>query len=157
VEEVEIGDGFTEQATRIGAGGLVTGDALFPGRCEYRLSYTLPVVNGALQLPIAAPAAVDNLIVFTPAQGARVEAAGLSGGEVVDAGDGKARMFRAQNLAAGATVSLNISDLVAPAPLAAVSPDSPATARNVAVGGAFLLVLIGAGMMLIKRPQPRKA
>ena len=94
VEEVELGDGFTEAGCRIEGGKLVTGDPLFPGRAEWRFSYVLPIEQGTAKLPIASPAAADNLIVFAPADGALIRADGLSGGDVVDAGDGKVRMYR---------------------------------------------------------------
>lgn len=160
-QQVELGDGFTEQATHLVDGSLVSGDALFPGRAEYRFSYFVPIVNGSARLSIAPPAAADNLIVFAPADGATIQATGLNGGDVVDAGDGKVRMYRAEHLAQGAPVALSISNITAPAaevPVA-VAPvvASPSSARNVAVGGAFLLVIVGGAMMLIKKPQPRKA
>ena len=74
------GGRFDEDDTRVVGNQLVTGSALFPGRSEFRMTYTVPVKNGAVELPIVTPAAVGNLIVFVPADGSQVTATGLEGG-----------------------------------------------------------------------------
>ena len=77
-------------------------------------------------------------------------------------GGGKVRMYTAQNLAAGAVATLSISG-IKPAPVAAAD-DSPAdtssstlSPRNLVMGGAFLLVLVGAALMLMKKPAAKQA
>ena len=166
VEEVDLGDGFTQEGCRIADGKLVTGDPLFPGRTEYRFSYLLPIGKAEAHLPIASPAAADNLIVFAPADGALIKAEGLSGGDVVDSGSGQVRMYRAENLAAGATVNLELSNINIPsaagiAPAAGGAPNARPEISNgpreVALGGAFLMVLVGGAMLLMKKPQVKKA
>ncbi|HUO09482.1 MAG TPA: hypothetical protein VM008_14330 [Phycisphaerae bacterium] len=159
--DIELGGGFDEQSTQLLNGKLLTADPLFPGRTEFRISYNIPADNGSAQLVISAPAAVDNLIVFAPADGATLTPTNLLGGDIMDAGQGKVRMFRAQNLAAGATATLTISNLLSSAPLSATpaptGSDNPLSAKNIAIGGAFLLALVGVGMMLVKKPQAKKA
>jgi hypothetical protein len=66
-------------------------------------------------------------------------------------------MYRATNLAAGATVRLAITGIKAAAGEAdAAAPATGLNARNVAVGGAFLLVLLGTALLLLKKPQGKK-
>jgi hypothetical protein len=162
-DDVELGGSFDEDLTKIVDGRLVTGSALFPGRSEFRITYTVPAKNGALELPIVAPEAVGNLIVFLPADDAKVTAAGLSGGSAVDMGQGSVRMYRAENLKAGQTALLSIAGIKATTPAdvpgaagaSAIKPPAM-SARNVAMGGAFLIALIGAGMILIRKPQAKK-
>ncbi|MGN6369248.1 MAG: hypothetical protein ACTHN5_13385 [Phycisphaerae bacterium] len=163
--DIELAGAFTDQGAQLVNNNVITADPLFPGRTEFRISYNLPAETGSLQLPITAPATgggVDNLIVFAPADSTTLTANGLAGGDVMDMGMGgggspmKVRMFRAQNLAAGATVTLTISNLLSSAPLTA-SAAGPFSSKNIALSGAFLLALLGAGMMLARKPQPKKA
>jgi hypothetical protein len=165
-DQVELGGSFDEDASSIVDGKLVSGGALFPGRSEYRITYTVAAKGGNLELPITTPAAVENLIVFVPADDVQVTATGgLSGGKPVDMGEGSIRMFRGQKLAAGETATLSIKGIkAAPAPGTPGAGTEGATvaatgfsARNVAMGGAFLIALIGAGMILIKKPQEKTA
>jgi hypothetical protein len=169
IDQLELGGSFDEDASKLVDGKLITAGPLFPGRSEYRLTYTVPAKDGALELPIAPPTgaqSVGNLIVFLPADGTDVKATGISGGEAVDMGEGKVRMYRAQDLAPNFKVNLSIRG-IKPTPAAAAadsSDDVPLaaapsrfSARNLAMGGAFLMVLIGAGLMLMKKPQPKKA
>jgi hypothetical protein len=71
------------------------------------------------------------------------------------------RMYQAENLAAGASARLTIQGIKpADADLAgadAIKPASGVSMRNIALGGAFLITIIGAGMILMKKPQARKA
>jgi len=159
-DQVELGGSFDEDASKIVDGKLVTGGALFPGRSEYRITYTVPAKDGNLELPVTTPAAVENLIVFVPADDVQVTATGISGGQAVDMGEGSIRMFRGQHLAAGQTAVLSIKGIKAPAADVAVASATGSTGfslRNVAMGAAFLVALIGAGMILIKKPQEKKA
>jgi hypothetical protein len=158
-DQVELGGSFDEEASSIVDGKLVTASALFPGRSEFRLSYIVPAKDGALELPIAAPAAVGTLVVFLPADDTQVTATGLTGGDPVDMGQGKIRMFRAQGLQTGAIANLSIKGIKAAAidehgaPAVATSKFSP---RNVAMAGAFLLVLGGLALMLMKKSPSKK-
>lgn len=161
VDDVELGGSFDEDASKVADGKLVTGGAIFPGRSEYRITYTVAAKNGALDLPISAPAAVGNLIVFVPADDVQVTATGLTGGQPVDMGQGAVRMYRAQNLAPGSKALLSVTGIkpvgADPGAEAAAIKPSGFSARNVAMGGAFLIALIGAGMMLMKKNQVKKA
>jgi hypothetical protein len=157
-QDVKLGGSFDEDVSKIADGKLITSSALFPGRSEFRITYTVPAKDGAITLPIVTPAAVDNLIVFVPADGTQVTSSGpLSGGDVVNMGESSNRMFRAQNLPGGATASISVKGIKAS--LAEDAPAGPSkwTARNVAIGGAFIMVLAGAAMVLFKKPQPKKA
>ena len=75
-------------------------------------------------------------------------------------GGGAVRMYSAENLAAGALANLSITGIkAAPAAaedVAAGGGGSQMSPRNLAVGGAFLLVLAGAALMLMKKPQAKK-
>jgi hypothetical protein len=160
-DQIELG-GFDDDATNLVDGKLVTASPLPPGRNEFRLTYTVAAPGGSLELPITAPRDVGNLIVFLPADDAQVKATGLiDNGTQSMGGDagGKVRMFRAENLAAGTTATLSIKG-IKPGPALAEEGAAPAksqfSARNVAIGGGFLLVLAGAALMLMKKPQPRK-
>jgi hypothetical protein len=159
VEHIALGEAFDEDETRLAGNDLVTGTALLPGRCEYQLTYELPARNGAVELPIVTPAAVGNLIVFVPADETQVAATGLEGGKPVKMGQdmGTVRMYQAQNLAAGAAVKLAITGIkAAPAEAGGGMAEAGWSTRNVAIGAAFLLVLAGAALMLMKKPKPEK-
>jgi hypothetical protein len=158
-DQVSLGGAFDEDSTHIVGGKLVTGSALFPGRSEFRMTYTVPVKAGAVELPIVTPAAVGNLIVMVPADETQVTATGLEGSPPVSMGEGQPaiRMFRAQNLAAGAMVKLAIAGIkAAPAGADTGVPETGWSGRNVAIGAAFLLVLAGAALMLMKKPKAEK-
>ena len=111
-------------------------------------------------MPIAITRSVESLRVFLPADDTTVKATGLTDGGTIDTeamGGGILRIYRADGLAAGTTASLSVTGIKpaeAEGDLAAVR--SRFSARNVALGGAFLLVLAGAALMLMKKPQPRK-
>ena len=163
-DNLELGGNFDEESSKVVAGKLVTSGALFPGRCEYRVGYTVPAKDGALELPVAPPATAGQVIVFVPADSTQVVARGLTGGAAVDMGQGKVRMFRAQNVLATANAGLSITGIkagLAAGAMAAGEPaaatDSKFSARNLALGGAFLIVLLGVGMLLIKKPKPAEA
>jgi hypothetical protein len=105
------------------------------------------------------PAAVGNLIVMVPADETQVTATGLEGGQPVAMGEGQGsiRMYRAQNLAAGAMAKLAITGIkAAPAEADGGMPETGWSGRNVAIGAAFLLVLAGAALMLMKKPKAEK-
>jgi hypothetical protein len=143
--DVEWSGAFDEKDTQKEGGKLVTGSPLFPGTSEFRVSYTLPVKGGAVELPITAPAAVGTLIVIVPADGTSVTGPGLEGGEKMDMGNGQGsvRMFRATKLAAGTTMTVAIRGL------------GGGNLRNVLIGGAFLLVLVGVGVGLMRKPKAK--
>ena len=161
VDDVELSGGFDEDLSKITDGKLVTGSTLFPGRSEYRLTYKVTSKNGVLDLPIVTPAAVGSLIVFLPADDSKVSVTGLTGGKPMDMGDGgSVRMYRADNLPAGATASISVTG-IKPAPAANTGDSSVIkppglSARDIAMGGAFFIALIGAGMVLMKKPQAKK-
>ena len=60
-----------------------------------------------------------------------------------------------QNLASGTTVKLAITGIQA-APAEGEASGGVWSMRNVAIGGAFLLVLAGAALMLMKKPKAEK-
>jgi hypothetical protein len=163
-ENVELGGSFDTAATKLADGKIVTGGALFPGRSEYRVGYTVPAKERAVTLEIGAPAAAGHLMVVVPEDGTKVTATGLGAGMVRDMGDHQVRMFAASDLAAGKTVSLAISGI----PLASASDvghdeetaaakPTRFTAQNITLGGAFLMVLVAIGMMLMRKPSAKKA
>lgn len=160
-QNVELGGSFDQEASSLVDGKLITSSALFPGRSEFRLGYFVPVKDGNLELPISAPATVGTLVVFLPADDAKVTATGLSGGDPVDmGGQGKVRMFRGQNIQPGAVASLSIKG-IKPPPDAHADHSAPAavgrfSARNIAMGGAFLMVLAGIALMLMKKSPGKK-
>ena len=161
VDDVELASGFDEELSKIADGKLVTGGPLYPGRSEYRIVYTIPAKNGTLELPITTPAAVTNLIVFVPADDVQVTATGLTGGQPIDMGQGPIRMYRAQNLPAGAVATLSIKGIkpaAADADAAAAPEIKPAgiSGKSIAMGAAFLIALVGAGMIFIKKQSPKK-
>jgi hypothetical protein len=159
--DIELGGSFEEKSTKLVDGKLVTGGALFPGRSEYRIAYNVPANKGAVTLDIGGPATVGHLMVFVPADGAEVKATGLEGGDVTKMGEGNVRVYRASNLQAGTMARLAITGIV---PMIGdghepgeVAKTSGFTAKNMALGGAFLMVLVAAGMMLMKKPAAKKA
>jgi hypothetical protein len=158
-DQIELG-GLDEEASTIQDGKLVTSSALFPGRSEIRIGYIVPAKDGNLELPIAAPAYVGALKVFLPADETQVTATGLTGGDPVAMGGGNIRMFQAQGLAAGTTVNLSIKG-IKPTPVdehdhAAPVAQGKFSARNVAMAGAFLMVLGGLALMLMKKNPSKK-
>jgi hypothetical protein len=76
-------------------------------------------------------------------------------------GQGKVRMFRGQNIQPGTVASLSISG-IKPAPDTHADHSAPVavgkfSARNIAMGGAFLMVLAGIAVMLMKKNPHKKA
>lgn len=144
-KEVELGGEWDEASTRMEVGKVVTGSPLFPGESEYQVHYTLPVKGGAVELPIVAPAAIENLIVVVPADGARVTAKGLEGGQAVKMGEdrGAVRMYRAMDVPAGTKVVVAIGGI----------GKGWAGMRKMLMGAGFLLVLAGVGVMMMRRKK----
>jgi hypothetical protein len=154
-KDVQLDAGFDTDLTEIAKGMLVTASPLFPGRNEVRFSYTLAATAGKVGLSIAAPVPVGSLMVFLPADQTKVTATGLEGGDVMSMGDHSVRVYKEQNLPAGARADLEISGLAAaPTGLAPAVNKSALSPKNLALAGGFLVVLVGAGLLLRK---PRKA
>jgi hypothetical protein len=162
--QIELGGSFDGEASTLVDGKITTASALFPGRSEFRLSYIVPASDGDLELPIWAPANVGTLVVFAPADETQITATGLSGGTPVDMGRGAVRMFKATDIGPGTRIALSIKG-IKPAPITAgehADHDHAAplaagrfSARNIAMGGAFLMVLAGIALLLMKK-NPRK-
>jgi len=149
--EVKLDGGF-DDATEITPGKIVTGGALFPGRSEYRINYTIHAANGKANLPITAPTDVGSMMIFLPADGVNVTATGITGGKEVNMGEGPVRMYRDSNVKAGSTATLAISGLGAEA-LAAPTTESKLNAKTVALAGVFMIVLGGIAWILARKPK----
>jgi hypothetical protein len=162
--QMELGGSFDQDASYIANDKVLTGGPLFPGNTKYTLTYTVPAKDGKLELPITTAATVANLIVFLPADDVQVSATGLTGGTPVDKGEGPVRMYTAQNLDLGAKVALAISGITpqlvesegAGDGETPVKAASGLSARSIALGGAFLIALIGAGMIVVKKSGAKK-
>ena len=83
-------------------------------------------------------------------------------GQAVDMGpQGKVRMFRGASLKPGLIATLAIKGITAapaePETAAVATPSSKFSITNLALAAAFLMILVGAGMIFAKKPQPKKA
>jgi hypothetical protein len=133
--------------------------ALPPGQQEYQISYTLPAKDGSASLVVVAPAPTSKLMVMLPEDGTTVTAQGLESGGSVDMGKGKTRFYKASSVPAGQEVKLVISG-IAPAAVASSSvlgAGSTQAAQMVAAAGAVVIVLFGAGFLLLKGTAKKAA
>ena len=152
-EEVEkISSNLAGGSTRLEPGSLLTGVPLIPGEHIYTLAYTLPVKDGVLHLALRSPLEIEQVLVHVPADGSKVKAMGLAlnakpVGVAEDAD--KVREYGAAGLPAGQMVELTIGGID-------VVEQSPWSAKNVAVGGAIVVVVIGLGVLMMK-PKKGKA
>jgi hypothetical protein len=104
-------------------------------------------------------------MVVVPEDEAKVTVTGMNSGMVRDMGDHQVRMFAAKDLELGKTVTLAISGIPVAAhdhdhdrgAEGAMTKSTGFSAKNMAMGGAFLMVLMAVGMMLMKKPTVKKA
>ncbi len=145
---IDLIAGFDEDSTRQDADHLLTAGAFFPGDNQFRFTYTLPLDKGAVTLPIVAPAPVGRMMVFLPADAA-VTATGLDDAKIVNMGAGPVHAYFASNLAPNSVATVTISGLAAPA-----APAAPGlfSARNVAIVGGLVILVVGVGLLFLKRP-----
>jgi hypothetical protein len=134
------------------------------GETQYQVKYTLAAVYaGKVNLPIVAPAPVNQMMAFVSEDGSpAITASGVedAGSRKTEKG-GTVHMFKAVEIAAGAQASLTIGNLPAEADTAAASGKGGAgesltmkAPQVIAAAGTLLLVLFGLAFMLVR---PAKA
>ena len=152
---LELGGGFQEPYAKVEGEKLVSTMPMFPGAMEFQINYIVPVKNGAAKWTIVAPATVDQLIVFAPADQSTVTVDGAKDGGTMDMGQGPMHMFRGAGIKAGQVVTLSFTGL---ASVAATSPAAAAPgnwARNIGAIGAGVVILLGSALLLVRRPAAK--
>jgi len=159
-------------------GNLVSSDPLKPGDNNYRLTYTIAAKDGAASFTITAPTPMQHLILMSPDDGTKVDAPGMNamGTQKMNPNSPAMRMFMAMALKKDQSVTISVSGLAdlkpeakPPSGDADPMPGMPAdaeasaatnagqpssmVAKVVALGGATLVLAIGAVVMLIKSPR----
>jgi hypothetical protein len=171
--DVQLVGGFRENSVKTEAGRIVNSMALTPGASQFRIVYTLPVKDGKAELALTTPAAIGHLMAFVPDDGSTVIAKGLEAGGVANMGNGKTRFYKAQELAAGATITLSLSNIPATPPAAAATEDAAGSAadsaaastvapsgqlaKTVAGAGGLAIFVVGGMLLMLKSPKRAKA
>lgn len=159
-QDVQLMGGFDEATAHIHKEGVLHGSPLFPGATRFQVGYAMLAKDGTVNLTLAAPADIGQMMVFVPAEGGTVMATGLEGGQTMSMGEEKVRAFRAAGIKKGQTVTLSIAGLTAGAGVAGSVADSGSkglSAKNVAIGGGVLLALCGVGLLFLKKPKAAAA
>jgi hypothetical protein len=169
--DVKLLGGFHDCCTATDGGTVTNHMAIVPGSTQYSLSYVVPAKDGKAELAITAPAAVGHLILFVPEDSTTVTANGLNAlGSMPMENGQKMRCYMGMNLAAQQTVGVTISDLakvVVPAaqadaeggattPAPALTKAASVLPQRLAVGGAALILVLGAMVMFFRSPKTVK-
>jgi hypothetical protein len=152
--DVQFGGAFHDCCTKVVDGKVVSEMPLVPGTTQYTLVYKMPVSGGKANFVVATPAPIGSMMVFAPDDGSTIVAQGIEDGGLATMGGGKTRVFRANNLAAGAKIELAMSNLSAK-PQAAMASSSK-TAKIVAGAGGLSIFLVGGMFLLRKGPGSAK-
>lgn len=147
--DLELGEGFGEASARVENQTLYYLEPVLPGTMRLQFAYTVPVNEGKARIPIIAPAATSQLIVFMPDDGSTIQAQNLVGGEskVMEKG-GKTRMYQASGLEAGAVATLTVTGLKSMG--ASSSASGMSMPQIIAAIGAGCVLVIGVVVMLLK-------
>jgi hypothetical protein len=159
ITNLELAGGFQDPYAKQQGDEVISTLPMFPGAMQFQVNYSVPITNGTAQWTIAAPATVEQLIVFAPADQSTVTVSGAQDNGKVDMGQGPMHMFRGSDIKAGRTVTLSFSGLAtatAAATPAAASPASVNWVRNIGAIGAIVVVVLGSAILLIKRPTGAK-
>jgi hypothetical protein len=110
-KDVRVFTGFDE-CCRMNGEAVVNVLPLMPEVAQYQLQYTVPAVNGKVDLSILAPANTDRTTVFAPEDGSLIAAAGLETMPVRNTEKGgKTRYFKSQSNKAGEVLTLSVTNL----------------------------------------------
>jgi hypothetical protein len=128
--------------TKVTAGRAVSAMPLKPGMSQIRMAYIVPITGGQAKFDIVAPAPVENLMLFVPSDGhVMSQAPGLMPAGAHEVHGKSMQCYQAAGLAAGARTSVAIGGLGVGHPGDGVGESS--------LGGAYAVVLIGLGAMLV--------
>ncbi|MCX5685166.1 MAG: hypothetical protein NT049_16005, partial [Planctomycetota bacterium] len=120
---VAFGGGFPEGGAEFLNGNLVSHTALRPGKAQFQFAYVIPVSEGKANLDIACPADTEQLVLAVPDDGSKVGSKGLAAGEVMSMGQTmKVRLFKAENVKAGAVISASFTNIPLPLPALPATP-----------------------------------
>ena len=161
---IHPGKGFNPDAIKIEGNRILHGRPLMPRQSRFQLNYAIPAdKDGTVTLELAAPAATARMMIFMPDDGAAVTATGLMADEPMANGQEQVRLYRAEQMPAGAKASLQIGKAKRSAAGAGESgddlaqdlPDQPAdkgssTPQMVATYGVGTLVVGLVAVLLIK-------
>lgn len=152
---VDFYAGFHQGGTELRNGELINHMALPPGISKFQFGYVVPIGGGKATIEVAVPADTDQLILVLPDDGSKVTATGLTGGEAVEMGPQKMRLFKAEKVKAGTKVGAAVSGLRSGA--AATAPPAPkpkdgtsSLPQTIAAVGGGAIVVGGLGLVCFK-------
>jgi hypothetical protein len=132
---------------RLDPGKLTIAGPLIPGVSHLQFSYVLPAKDGKVQLAATAPVPVKHMMVVLPDNGSQLEAKGLEPGGTADTGQGKSILFKGVDLRAGHETVLIVT------PPKRADAGNSKTPQVVAAVGGTLVLAIGTGYILLKKPR----
>jgi len=171
-------DGMDDGSYHVMGGNLVCSGPVTPGENRFRISYTVAATKGVAAFTVAAPAPMQHFMLVSPEDGTKLDVTGMNslGSKKMNPNAPAARMFMATSLKKDQTVTISVSGLADlkpeatqpssdAVPMPGMQSDTEASATQptsmvakvVALGGATLILAIGAAVMLIKSPRPTPA
>ncbi|MHB1155577.1 MAG: hypothetical protein ACYC26_01930 [Phycisphaerales bacterium] len=170
--ETYLGPGLQDESVKIEDQRVVDHLPLAPGDIQLQLAYIIPVNAGEASLEITAPAAVKQMVIFTPDDGSTITPTGAEAGKGMKMGPRSMRMFTAANMTTGRKVSLVFKGIPAApeAPKATsdaggthehesadestapVQPSPGRSAKVIAGVGAGVLGVAVAVVLIVKKP-----
>jgi len=156
---VGLYQGLTELKDR----QLINHMALPPGTSKYQFGYVVPIEGGKAGIEIAIPADTDQLVLLLPDDGAKASVTGLSGGETVEMGPQKMRLYKAEKLKAGQKAVVALSGLKSAAATTTPAPKpkdgTSALPQTLAAVGGGVIVVGGLGVVCFKwlKSSPRSS
>ena len=173
--DVKTGGDLPDNAATFADGKLAVHQAILPGDSKYEIQYTIPATKGAAKLLVTAPTDVQHVLVFVPKGPVNVTTDGLQALDPDELGPmgAKMRAFMAIGLTAGQTITINFDNLssvastspgdgsdeaagAAPLPTASASASSAFPAKQLAIGGAMVILVSGGSAILLKAPKNTK-
>ncbi|HVT81358.1 MAG TPA: hypothetical protein VHM90_11950 [Phycisphaerae bacterium] len=117
---VQYGPGMAEADPRVAAGKVLRGKTMLPGSTQYIFACDLPVKDGRAAATFTAPADTTLFALYLPGEWKVEKTSGLELGNASGAhAAGKAQLLKAKAIKAGAVLSVELSGIKAPAPVAA--------------------------------------
>lgn len=151
--DVSFQSGFRTDDMIAGVGGVQITSPLRPGQQDYAISFTLPYTGTGADLSIQAPYPADTMNVYLPPAGIQLSSDILQPGSQSQLGGQTYTVYTATNVAVGAILRSQLSQL--PSPAGGLL--TPTQLALIALGVA--LVVLGAGVFLytVRRPSAAPA
>lgn len=160
---VDFYAGFFQGGTELKNSQLINHIALAPGTTKFQFGYVVPIEGGKAAIEIAIPADTDQLVLMLPDDGAKASVTGLTGGDPVEMGPQKMRLYKADKLKAGHRAAVVLSGLKSAAAAATPAPKprdgASALPQTLAAVGGGAIVVGGLGAVCFRwlKSSPRSA